>query len=97
MTSGDVGAKTRRRRGAQSQAGMEDGEDRPCKGPEAGPGPEQSSETSVARAEWGGGGGSVGPEPMVLGPAVMARTLLSLSETGGFWAHEGQKSSQALP
>lgn len=53
MTSGDVGAKTRRRRGAQSQAGMEDGEDRPCKGPEAGPGPEQSSETSVARAEWG--------------------------------------------
>lgn len=51
MTSGDVGAKTRRRRGAQSQAGMEDGEDRPCKGPEAGPGPEQSSETSVARAE----------------------------------------------
>lgn len=51
MTSGDVGAKTRRGRGCQSQAGMEGGENRPCKGPEAGPGPERSSETSVATAK----------------------------------------------
>lgn len=34
---------------------------------------------------------------MALGPAIMARTQLSLSETGGFGAQEGQKSSQALP
>lgn len=57
MTSSDVGVKTHRRRGCPSQSRKEDGENRLCKGPEVGPGPEWSSETSVAGAESGGGAG----------------------------------------